>query len=316
METGKVKYSACLLCVATIFACIGCGDDEVVIPGDGEDVTIDITAAETVEYTIRLNTESGLMRNENIKALKGIYRERMGWDDTDMFEVCVSHDVTSLFYNRFDSMEKASAKLRELRAIRVTRQDNFGEYSPFFSAIVIPLPGQDVGPDKWNLEKADGYYSVCVGVWHNDPKKKIRSRKTLAVAHCKELRDKGHEAYFYHGESQSLVTIGVFGKDAVRMVKKYDRHGAKLTPETADRRARAILKEFEKLAVNGWSQSVSVAVNPNRPLPEGVELHTGKDGVVTPVKWVKTHMVHMPGKRPVKEKDKPESIPEPHSPWI
>ena len=87
-----------------------------------------------------------------------------------------------------------------------------GEYY-FLRAMVVRMPTPDVGDPEWNLAKADGVYTLQVGVF--EPLEEFWQYKQAAVDFCELLRGKGYEAYYYHTDSASMVTVGTFGDDAV-----------------------------------------------------------------------------------------------------
>ena len=92
----------------------------------------------------------------------------------------------------------------------------------FIGARAISSPATDVGEPAWNLEKAEGTYTLLVAVFENTVD--FYDRKAAAAAYAKELRQKGYEAYYSHGSRSSEVTVGTFGPDA--LVQRERREGA------------------------------------------------------------------------------------------
>ena len=118
---------------------------------------------------------------------------------------------------------------------------------PFARAMVMPLPGEDIGPPDWNLKNARGAYTYLVAVFKDDPERRYIGRKKFAVNYCQRLREGEYEGYFYHGVADSWVTIGTFGAEAVR---------EEMTPagrivEILNARMKAIRDDFPHLAING-----------------------------------------------------------------
>ncbi len=87
-----------------------------------------------------------------------------------------------------------------------------GQYF-FMGARVVRVPTPHVGNPNWDLSRVEGMYSLQVGVF--EPTDEFWQYKQAAAEFCKLLREKGYEAYYYHTESSSLVTVGVFGPQAV-----------------------------------------------------------------------------------------------------
>lgn len=83
----------------------------------------------------------------------------------------------------------------------------------FLHARTVPTPKRDVGSPEWDLCRADGVYTLQVATYYND--EQLHDRELAAVEKTRQLRAKGLEAYYYHGEAQSIVTVGIFGEDAV-----------------------------------------------------------------------------------------------------
>jgi hypothetical protein len=52
-----------------------------------------------------------------------------------------------------------------------------------------------------------------VGVF--EPTEEFWEYKQAALEFCELLRNKGYEAYYYHTDSASMVTVGTFDEDAV-----------------------------------------------------------------------------------------------------
>ncbi len=86
-------------------------------------------------------------------------------------------------------------------------------------ARVIPYPTPDVGKDEWELDNNPGAYTLRVAIFYREPG--FRGRKKAAAAYCGELRRKGYEAYYRHGELTSEVFVGSFGEDAQIPRRKY-----------------------------------------------------------------------------------------------
>jgi len=83
----------------------------------------------------------------------------------------------------------------------------------FLGAMSVRTPQRDVGDPAWDLRRADGVYTLQVAAF--EPTDSFRQYKQAAADYCALLRGQGHEAYYYHDRSSSIVTVGLFGEDAV-----------------------------------------------------------------------------------------------------
>lgn len=86
-----------------------------------------------------------------------------------------------------------------------------GKY--FLRAMPVRMPTPDVGNPEWALSRANGLYTLQVGVF--EPAGDFAEYKEAASEFCKLLREKGYEAYYHHTDAASMVTVGAFGKDAI-----------------------------------------------------------------------------------------------------
>jgi len=88
----------------------------------------------------------------------------------------------------------------------------------FMYARTIRIPTPDVGNPDWNLTKVNAAYSLQVAAF--EPTDEFWEFKQAAAEYCALLRDKGYEAYYYHGEGGSIVTVGKFDRDALKIPEK------------------------------------------------------------------------------------------------
>jgi len=248
-------------------------------------------------YTILLYVLRSFDHVERIKKFKEQTEKDTGWKG--MFIVHKA-DHSELYWGKYATYEAAAKDLKN-KAKKYRTKLGVPAYA---QAIVVPLPGKDIGPPEWNLLNAKGAYTVVVAVFYNidelkyyDPKSKkykvetvgYYTRKIDAVEYCRQLRNRGEEAYFHHGPSQSTVTIGAFPDSAVVMVQR----GAVKRPEIREPRIEAIVRKYKLLAVNGYSEKRSV-INPK----------TGKVELIE----VKPYPVHIPGRKREKPSDAVDHI--------
>lgn len=182
---------------------------------------------------------------------RAMVTERFGWEN-----VYVIHrdQVSELYWGRYDDPARAGQRLRTARA----QTDAMGQQL-FPSAIITPIPGEDVGPEAWKLANNPGTYSLLVAVFKNDhtARPPYTTRREDAVAYCRQLREQGYEAWYFHGGAESSVTIGSFGPDAIEIY--YETVETRTSPEPVriersrivDPQLNQLRETFTKLAYNG-----------------------------------------------------------------
>ena len=160
---------------------------------------------------------------ESADRVADVLRKTSGIDrqEVQVFATSDSADIYyGTYYRRLDPLtgrrsipKKMAADLTLLKELADDQGRHF-----FLHARSVPAPAPDVGRPEWDLRNAEGVYTLQVAVYMND--QKMHQRKRAAVEKVRQLRDKGFEAYYYHGHSRSMVTVGTFGPDALR-----DAHG-------------------------------------------------------------------------------------------
>ena len=154
---------------------------------------------------------------------------------------------SDLYWGKYASKDAAKADMERARNWRNSR--NVQVYLK--TAEVVPIPGVDIGPPEFNLKNAGGVYTVLIATFYDAPES-----CECAVEYCKVLRAGGEEAYFYHTDVQSIVTIGTFDASAIKEVR--EANGATSTYINSDK-INAILQKHPLLAENGRSMKIKVA---------------------------------------------------------
>ena len=113
-------------------------------------------------------------------------------------------------------------------------------------------------PEK--LKSLTGQYCLCIGFYIND--ELCSDRLKAAVKQVKKLRDKGIEAWYYHGQYRSGVYVGHFSAQwqlvtTAKTTTGQPIKGLKLI--TDDPQYEVLRKQFPKYHRNGEFQSWSVA---------------------------------------------------------
>ncbi|HET6427047.1 MAG TPA: hypothetical protein VFJ30_01460 [Phycisphaerae bacterium] len=174
------------------------------------------------------------------KALTG----QLGWKGV----FCLHKDGRSeVYWGRFPTPDGAEKTLKAAKDYRA--QDRT---AVFAQAMIVPLPGKDLGPAEWDLAAAKGTYTVLVAVFRDDPAKKVFGRRGRAVSYCRRLRDAGLEGYYWHGKVSSHVTIGSFTESSLRVERTPQGTRTVIT----DPRILQIQNDFPMLAINGYGENI------------------------------------------------------------
>jgi hypothetical protein len=235
-----------LLALAAALA--GCGD------GAAGNFFGSSSAEATGEYSILLYIFTDPeTRFTDSKQYKENTEKATGWKG--LF-VVHEEERSILYMGRYRTLDEARSDLKKVKAFRTPVG------VPLYAkAIVMALPGKDVGPPEWNLENARGAYSLCVATFQDAPEEKYFGRKQFAVDYCKQLRDKGVEAYYRHGEMQSAVTVGAFPESSVQMVKEVQPGKGYVERPILGSDIQQMMRKFPYTAVNG-RQEITKFKNP------------------------------------------------------
>lgn len=169
-------------------------------------------------YTIQCLELRGPLRFQNTEEIVKVLRRAPGITPS---EVSLIHDddVSTVFYGTYiRPYDKKTGQLmlskqtkEDIRLLKELVDERGVHY--FLEAKLVPVPTPDIGPPEWDLAGADGKYSLQVAVFYNTPG--FDQRKGAALEYVKDLRSRGYQAYYYHGERASMVTVGLFGDDAI-----------------------------------------------------------------------------------------------------
>jgi hypothetical protein len=139
--------------------------------------------------------------------------------DADKVRVETTGDGTNIYYGTYYRRINAATGRRSIprkmgKDLTLLKElaDEQGRHF-FLHARSVPQPQKDVGKPEWDLRNAGGVYTLQVAAYFNDGV--MQQRKRAAAEKAAQLRAKGYEAYYYHGQSRSLVTVGTFGEDAL-----------------------------------------------------------------------------------------------------
>ena len=138
----------------------------------------------------------------------------------DRVEVIGEGSSTRIYYGSYYCQTDPKTGERifppQLRHDRLAIMD-FGDQQGnryFPMAQMVPAPAQDPGQPQWDLRRARGVYTLQVAVYYASGQ--IPDPKKAALDLVRHLRHEGLEAYYFHDETMSIVTVGAFGEDAIR----------------------------------------------------------------------------------------------------
>lgn len=177
-------------------------------------------------------------------------RRVTGWDGLEV----VHHDgYSELLWGRYLTREDAEKNVQIARTYRTPRGQAI-----YARAVAMRIPGKNVGNPKWNLDelKVPGY-TVQVATYFDIPDRDWLGRKRRAAELVERMRQQGLEAYYRHGISKSIVTIGTFPPEAITIQKVKKVHSVtgdvaiQDQPVIVSERLKALLEEYPELLVNG-----------------------------------------------------------------
>jgi len=112
------------------------------------------------------------------------------------------------------------------RDLDLIRQLAVGAQYPFLRAVMQRVPSPEVtGPPEWDLRRCPGMFSLQIGIFFDTAN--FHEHREAAVEWVKDLRGRGHEAYYYHDDDtgRSTVTVGSFDQSAlVRSNERSNRY--------------------------------------------------------------------------------------------
>ncbi|HVT87433.1 MAG TPA: hypothetical protein VHD56_01160 [Tepidisphaeraceae bacterium] len=166
------------------------------------------------QYTIyagRVEGDSHVLRADRDKAALIASTGMKDW-------YVVHSDAQSIIYYGFYRSINDPKDQAETTRAQTDRQkilllgDKMGN-RPFAQALFVELTAPDpAAPPQWDLTTAKGEWTLQIAVYKGSP-----DRKQAAVDAVAEARKAGVEAYYYHGESASLVCVGSWPESAVRV---------------------------------------------------------------------------------------------------
>jgi len=231
--------------LAALYLLAGC-DGSTKLLGNSASV-----APSDEEFTILLRTFTGPGHMQEAQRYKENTEQYAGWKN---LYVVTKFNSSELYWGRYQTLDAAKPNI-----IRAHAYKTGVGIKPYPQALVLKIPGKDVGPAEYNLAFAKGSYTVQIAEFYNVPSANYVGRKNFAVEYCKQLRDQGEEAYFFHGLTKSIVTVGLFDESAFENRKA--NSDAVVETYVKDQRINQIIAKHPLLAENGRKARIRVSKN-------------------------------------------------------
>ncbi len=204
---------ACLLIFSTIaFAGPKKDKDQVWSPSSS-------SKGKGVPWTILCWEVQGINRLSYVEQVADALRNTDGVRPKEVYVNSESDGFIRLYYGEY--FRKMNEKVGR-REVPKKLQDDMAlvkslgintDQAVFRFARMVPKPLPDVGNPAWSLTRAPGIYTLQVAVF--EPADDFWDYKNAAAEYCDYLRKKGYEAYYHHAPASSIVSVGVFGPEAV-----------------------------------------------------------------------------------------------------
>lgn len=170
-------------------------------------------------WTIRCTELRGPDHCQNVQQFADTLRRTDGIRSADVFyrsEEAESRLYYGKYYRRVDPKTGKHETPKQLRAdldlLRGLGDPSGTRY--FFGAMPVRMPQENVGNPEWDLSRKNATYSLQVAAF--EPAGDFWEFKKGAAEYCEELRKRGYEAYYYHSDASSIVTVGLFGPEGIR----------------------------------------------------------------------------------------------------
>ncbi len=217
------------------------------------------TPGSEVFWAIRCDTRHGADRfritqqeSEALKQVQGLKPQ--------LVQVIHNEHESSVYYGRYRRTVEIGGStatyrpdaMADLNLIRSLCMNVGGsDCWPFIYASLEELPRGRSRHPEWDLANAKGYWTLHVAVFYCEGP--ITNPKYLAEEYCRELREQGVEAYYYHGPTRSSVYVGLFPKEAIQTVSETNPLSGVLTVSNkiVDQRLLKLQEQFPVSYQNG-----------------------------------------------------------------
>lgn len=175
----------------------------------------------TEEWTIFCSELTGPYHDQNCASLAQSLRQTPGilpnavrCDDDS------NNQISRLYYGSYrrrvdpdtGRRDLPTQLRRDLQLIQNLGDDQNRRFFATARTVLLVRPTRSGNPD-WELTGTEGSYSLQIAVFY--PEAGFSEPRRAAVELVAELREEGVEAYYYHGDVQSMVTVGSFDESAL-----------------------------------------------------------------------------------------------------
>ncbi|QNN23066.1 hypothetical protein HED60_12560 [Planctomycetales bacterium ZRK34] len=163
------------------------------------------------QWTIGLGRFEGAGHRERAEAARKQLAARTGFPDLWVGEEA---NASLLYAGHYPSPQDKQAR-RDLDQWQRLRASGKVSLPAAMLVPITPAPGAG-DPSDLDLRSAAtrGLYTLQIG-FYEDAKGKSDAYQKAAEQAATALRKDGFQAYYYHGPNRSMVTIGVFGSEAL-----------------------------------------------------------------------------------------------------
>jgi hypothetical protein len=213
------------------------GDHRAVAHGNGPAAKADGTRLEgdappaDAQFTIFCDAIRGPNHVLAATAIKDRLMQEKGLRN---WHILHSADQSAIFYGYYKTFDdrvgdpqevaRAQSDMKLINALTNVQKDKLFK-SPLFLPINNPDPD---APPQWNLVNTPqtAFWSLQIAAYQGSPE-----RKKYAVDVVREFRNRGIEAYYFHGETISSVCIGAWPQEAVKRQERPDAGTAADDPD-------------------------------------------------------------------------------------
>lgn len=150
-------------------------------------------------WTVLVHQFTGPQRHEYARDMRRRLQRETNLTDLWLHE---AHGTVGVYRGRYTDRREAHTALQQVR------QTTLAGRKPFRSADLVPLQQRaEVSDDPRDAERYPGQYTLQIGYFDQSFR---GDRREAAEKIVNTLREQGHQAYYYHGERHSLVTLGIF----------------------------------------------------------------------------------------------------------
>lgn len=262
MNERSNVFMACIVACLLSAGLGGCGEG-VGLSGDSEQYLTGSGPPDWAFCTVSVKDvlRSGADDLSRAEAMLEQIRQQTGWADLHIVQTETAMKICRGYFRSF-SESKAHHTLDQVR----NYTDSSGE-RPFADAAFSALPTVKkeiaFGPAEWDMRRAPGEATLCIGFYVNAGK--CRDRLAAAIKEVRKLREEDVEAWYYHGQYRSGVYVGHFSSYYKRVRIGETRSGSPIygrkfaTDDPAYRELLVRHPEFRFYKINGEAEIREIA---------------------------------------------------------